>query len=445
MTQGDGKIQIVRFAMPVLLSQIFQQLYNTADALIVGRYLGDDALAAVSGSGTLVFMLVSFFIGTASGACVVISHFFGARDRDGVSSAIHTFITLAIMSGILLTIIGVTLTPTLLRWMNTAESVLPKAVSYFRWYFAGIIANSLYNACNGIMNALGDSRHPLYYLIVSSLTNIALDLLFIACFGWGVWAAALATVLSQTLSTVLCLIRLSGQDAYSPVRINRLGFDRSMLRRILQNGLPSGIQNSVIAFANVIVQTNINSFGATAMAGYGAYSKIEGFGFLPITSFTMAITTFVGQNLGAGERDRAKHGARFGIITAMILAEFIGIIIWFAAPRLIGLFTETQAVIDTGVTQCRTICLFYCLLAFSHAVAAVCRGAGHARVPMVIMLCCWCLLRVTYITLILRVIHDIRMIYLAYPITWTVSSVIYLIYFLRFDWTSGIDVGDDRR
>ena len=290
MTHGSPWRLIVSFAVPVLLSQIFQQLYNTADTLIVGRFLGDGALAAVSSSGPLIFLLISFFVGMTMGASVTISRYFGAGDHDSVSRAIHTNILVSMCSGILLTVCGVAFTPTILRWMGTDPEVLPEAISYFRYYFTGVLAVVLYNACKSIMNALGDSRRPLYYLILSSLINIALDLLFIAVFHWGVWSAAVATTISQAISMVLCLIHLSKKGMPYQLQWRKLRFDREMLGQMVRYGLPSGVQNSVIGLANVILQSNINSFGKLAMAGYGAYSKLEGFAFLPITSFTMALT-----------------------------------------------------------------------------------------------------------------------------------------------------------
>ena len=439
MTRGKPWRLITAFAIPVLLSQVFQQLYNTADALIVGRFLGDEALAAVSSSGTLIFLIISFFTGMSMGASVTISRYFGAGDYARVSRAIHTNVLLAILCGIVLTVFGVALTPTFLRWMGTDPDVLPEAISYFRYYFFGILAVVMYNTCKGIMNALGDSRRPLYYLILSSLVNIVLDLLFIAVFHWGVWSAAAATTISQAVSMVLCLIHLTKKGTIYQVRLRDLRLDREMLGQIFRYGLPSGVQNSVIGFANVIVQSNINSFGKLAMAAYGAYSKLEGFAFLPVTSFTMALTTYVSQNLGAGEYDRAKKGARFGIITSLLLAELIGVLMYLFAPQLTAIFTETPEVIALGVEQARTISLFYCLLAFSHAVASVCRGAGKAFVPMTIMLVFWCVVRITYITTVMHFVHDIQYIYWAYPITWSLSSVVYLIYYHFSDWVHGFE------
>lgn len=445
MTRGGVYSHILAFAMPVFLSQVFQQLYNTADTFIVGKFLGTEALAAVSSSGTLIFLLVSFFVGTAMGAGVVISRYFGAEDPENVSKAIHTNIAFGLASGAFLTVFGVVFTPTFLVWMKTDPDVLPQAIEYFRYYFYGAIAMVMYNVCRSIMNALGDSKRPLYYLIFSSLLNVVLDLLFVAVFRWGVWSAAIATVVSQTASVVLCMAHLLKKGNIYTVEFRKIRFDAMMLREIIRYGLPAGVQNSVIAFANVIVQTQINSFGKYATAAYGTHSKIEGFGFLPINSFTMAITTFISQNLGAKQYDRAKKGARFGILAGVLLAELIGTACFMLAPKLIGAFDSTPEVIAFGVRQERTVTLFYCLLAFSHCVAAVCRGAGKAFVPMVIMLSVWCVFRIAYIWFVMRYYGDIGLIYWAYPITWAISSVIYLIYYLRSDWIHGFDVSAAER
>ncbi|MBO4562008.1 MAG: MATE family efflux transporter [Clostridia bacterium] len=441
MTHGTPWKLILGFAVPVFLSQLFQQLYNTCDSLIVGHFLGTDSLAAVSSSGNLIFLVTSFFIGAMMGAGITISKYFGAKDLDSVSRAVHTELALAIVSGVVLTAVGVIFTPTFLRWMDTDPEIMDEAVSYFRVYFSGALSIVLYNAFKSIMNAVGDSRRPLYYLIFSSLLNIGLDLLFVGAFHWGVWSAALATTIAQTVSVLLCLVQFLKKDTVYCIDIKKLRFDGPILREVLRYGLPAGIQNSVIGFANVIVQKNINSFLKLATAAYGSYSKIEGFAFLPINSFTMALTTFIGQNLGAGEYERAKRGSRFGIISAVLLAEAVGLIIWIFSPVFISAFSKDPGVIALGVKQARTEAFFYCLLAFSHAVAAVCRGAGKAVVPMAVMLAIWCVLRVTYIEVMMHYIHEIQYIYWAYPITWGISSVIFLCYYLFSDWVHGFVKG----
>lgn len=434
LTEGTIWKNIIMFALPIFLGNVFQQLYNTMDSLIVGKFIDSDALAAVSSSGTLIFLLVGFFNGIALGAGVVISKYFGAKDYDEMQDAIHTDIAFGIVAGVILTVVGVIFTPQILVWMNTPQSVLPNSIVYFRTYFYGAIFVVLYNIFVGILQAVGDSRHPLYYLIFSSFVNVALDILFVAKLKLGVGSAALATVISQALSAILCFIRLIRYDTVYKVHPSKIRFHKIMLGKIISLGLPSGVQNSIIAFANVIVQTNINAFEKNAVAGCGAYSKIEGFAFLPITCFSMALTTFVGQNIGAKKYDRVKKGARFGIICSIILAELVGVIIFTLAPHLIALFNSEPEVIAFGTRQAKTEALFYFLLAFSHCIAGIMRGAGKATVPMFTMLLTWCGIRITYITIMVKIIPEIGVIFWAYPLTWSLSSIIFLIYFLKADW-----------
>lgn len=439
MTEGSIEKHLISFAVPLFLGNLFQQLYNTADSLIVGNFLGSEALASVSSSSNLIFLMIGFFNGIAVGAGVVIARAFGAGDKKALHTAIHTILAFGLVAGVVLTLLGVLLAPQILVWMGTPESILAGSVSYFRIYFLGSIPFVLYNICVGILQSVGDSRHPLYYLMISSVVNILLDLLFVAGFKMGVGSAAAATAISQLVSAALCFVRLCRTDDVYRVTLRDIRFDIPMLGKIIRNGLPAGCQNSIIAFANVIVQTNINAFGEIAVAGQGVYAKIEGFGFLPITCFAMALTTFISQNLGAGEYDRAKKGARFGILCSMAIAEIIGLAIFLGAPFLMWLFDRNPDVIASGVGRAQADCLFYFLLAFSHCIAGIMRGAGKASVPMVVMLISWCVIRVAYITVAIRFIPSIQIIYWAYPITWAISSVIFLVYFLKSDWLHAYD------
>ncbi len=427
------------FALPVFLGNVFQQLYNTFDAWCVGNYIGDDALAAVSSSGSLIFMMISFFNGVAMGAGVVIARLYGAKQYAAMKKAIHTAIAFGLVTGVLLTIAGVAFTPTILRWMGTPEEVLPQSISYFRYYFCGAIFTVMYNIFVGVLHAVGDSKHPLYYLIASTFINIALDMLFIAVLHMGVGSAAVATTIAQGISAFLCCIHLTRINAPYRVSLKQVRFDKKSLSDIVRYGLPSGVQNSVIALANVFVQSNINSFGKYAMAGCGSYSKLEGFAFLPVTCFTQALSTFVGQNLGAHKHDRVKKGVGFAILCSCVMAGVFGAIAYIFAPQLIGFFSETQEAIRFGTQHMRTICLFFFLLAFSHCMAGIMRGAGKATVPMFTMLASWCVLRVSYITVALKFVNKLTTVSWAYPLTWFVSSLILLIYFLKADWIHNFD------
>ena len=297
----------------------------------------------------------------------------------------------------------------------------------------------MYNIFVGILHAVGDSKHPLFYLMISTCVNIVLDLLFVGVFRMGVGSAAMATTISQGISAMLCCLRLMRVNEPYKLRIRSIRFDLPSLKTIIRFGLPSGVQNSVISIANVVVQTNINAFGDAAMAGCGSYSKLEGFAFLPVTCFTQALSTFVGQNLGAHKYDRVKKGVGFGIACSCLLAELIGICFYSFAPQLIGIFGGSEEVVDYGTRHMRTICLFFFLLAFSHCIAAIMRGAGKATVPMVTMLVCWCLIRVSYITIAVRYVNALTTVSKAYPITWTLSSIVFLIYFLKADWIHNFD------
>ena len=433
MSEGSIAKKIIYFAIPLFLGNLFQQLYNTADSLIVGNFLGSSALAAVASSGNLIFLLVGFFNGISVGAGVVIARFFGAHDHRRVHLSIHTTVALGIVCGIVLTILGVVFAPKILILMGTPQDVLPNSIIYFRVYFMGSLAFVLYNAFTGILQALGDSKHPLYYLIISSVINVVLDIVFITVFDMGVGGAALATIISQIVSAVLCFMHLIKLPTY-PLKVQQIRFDLPMLKLVIQNGLPAGIQNSIIALANVVVQSYINSFGQMAVAGCGAYSKIEGFGFLPITCFALAMTTFVSQNIGAKKYDRVKKGTRFGIICSLVLAQIIGMIIFIGAPFLIGLFDSTQDVRSYGTMQARTVTLFYFLLAFSHCIAGILRGAGKSMIPMIVMMIFWCVVRVLYISIALHLVHDIHLVFWAYPITWACSSIVFLWFYLFSSW-----------
>ena len=434
LTEGSIWKRMLMFALPVFLGNIFQQFYNTFDSWTVGNFLGDDALAAVSSSGSLIFMMIGFFNGVAMGAGVIIARCYGARDYETMRKVIHTDVALGLTSGIILTVAGVILTPTILSWMGTPDDVLPQSISYFRYYFCGAIFTVMYNIFVGILHAVGDSRHPLYYLMISSGINIVLDLVFVGVMRLGVGSAALATTISQGVSALLCCIRLMRCDAPYRLNLKKIRYHWDSFKQIISYGLPSGIQNSVIAFANVVVQTNINSFGKAAMAGCGTYSKLEGFAFMPITCFTQALSTFVGQNLGARKYDRVKTGVVFGITCSVVLSEVIGALMYGFAPQLIRLFNNQPDVINFGTRHIRCISLFFGLLALSHCIAGILRGAGKVNIPMFVMLGCWCVLRVTYISVALQYWNRLETVSFAYPITWFCSSVLFLIYFLKVDW-----------
>ena len=434
LIEGNAKIGMLKFAFPIFLGQVCQQLYNVVDAIVVGNYVGQNALAAVTSTGALIFLLVGFFGGMFSGVGVIISRYFGANDEKKIKKAVGTAVSFGLISGTILTIVGTLLTPTLLRLMGTPDNVFQDSSIYIRTYFTGILFVVMYNTACGIFQAVGDSKRPLYYLVISAVINVVLDILFVGFFNMGVIGAAIATVISQGTSAFLAFFRLARIDSIYKVTLKGICIEKSILKGMINIGLPSGIQNSVIAFANVVVQSSVNSFGAVVMAGNGAYIKLEGFAFIPVTAFSMAITTFVSQNIGAENFDRVKDGARFGIIFSCACAELIGLVIFVLAPYLISIFGNNPEVIAVGTQRAHLNALFYFLLSFSHCISGVLRGAGRSKIPMLTMLICWCLIRVSYIKIATHFINNVAVVFWAYPITWFLSSTVFLIYYKKSNW-----------
>ena len=430
LTHGDYRKKIIRFMIPILIGQFFQQMYNTADALIVGNYLNAESLAAVTSTSSLVFLIIGFCLGFSSGAGVIVSRHIGAKDDVQISRSVHTAVLLGLVIGVVTSLFGVFLADDLLRLMGTPANIIDRAALYLRIYFGGSIAVVMYNMLVGIVQAAGDSRHPLYYLVISSVLNIILDIIFISVFHMGVEGAASATVIAQSVSALLVLRQLlTAQDA-TRVQLSKLRFDPENLRGILRFGFPTAVQDSVIDLSNVLIQSYINSFGSAAVAGIGASTRAEGFGFLLITAFSIAVTTFISQNIGAGEYERARKGIRFTLLTSIVMIEAVGLIMFCFAPYIISAFSRSPEVIAFGTGRMRVCSLFYCLVGFSHISSAVMRGAGRPNVPLIVMLGCWCAVRVLILMTIGQTVHDIRLVYWIYPFTWALSSFVY-IFFLR--------------
>lgn len=434
LTEGKISKSIILFALPIFFGNLFQQLYNVVDSLVVGNVLGKEALAAVSSSASLIFLIVGFIHGIFMGAGVTISQYFGAKNDEDLTMAVHTTIAFAFLAGIMISLLGVGLSPWLLRLMGTPSDVLPQAITYLRLYFAGSMAIVMYNACMGIFQAVGDSRRPLYYLIIAAVLNVILDILFVVVLDFGVGGVAVATIISQFTSAIIAFTKLTRINSNYKIFIKKIKIHADTLKKLLKIGLPTGVQNSMIAFANVIVQANINQFGAIAMAGNGSYTKIEGFAFMPIISFSVALTTFIGQNLGAKKYERVESGVRFGLISGVAMSQVVGIIIWILAPYLIALFNSDPGVIEQGVMRAKIIAPFYFLLATTHCISGILRGAGKTYVPMIIMLVSWFLIRISYITIMVNIIPDIRVVHWAYPLTWFISSAALIIYYKKSDW-----------
>ena len=434
MTEGSIAKNIIFFAIPLLWGNIFQQMYNVADTLIVGNYIGNEALAAVSSSSNLIFLMVGLFQGFGLGGGVLVARFFGAAAYNRLKRAMHTAIAFGLICGVVLTGMALVVAPQILRLIGTPPTVLPRSLTYFRIYFLGSVGFVMFNMQMGILQSLGDSRHPVMFLAAASVTNIALDLLFIRVLGFGVGGAAAATAISQFMSAVLCMRQLMRNPPECRLYLREIRLDKEMLGQILKNGIPAGLQNSLVAISNVFIQSNINKFGEMAMAGCGSYTRVEGFAFIPVMCFTQAIVTFVGQNLGAGKKDRAFKGAAAGTGFAMVFAAMIGVAVYFFAPILIGAFGGAPEAVAIGIRESHIAPLFFSLVAYSHCMAAVQRGAGRSFVPMLVLMICWCLARVVYISIAIRFIFKLEVVFWAYPITWSLSSIVFTIIFLRRKW-----------
>lgn len=431
MTEGNIRRKMLGFALPILAGYFFQQLYNTVDALIVGNYLDADALAAVTSTASYTYLMIGFVAGFATGAGIIIARHIGAEHPEQTEKAVHTAVALGGIFSIVMTAIGMLATPGILRLMGTPESVFDRSCRYLQVYFAGATALVMYNMFVSILQASGESRFPLLCLVASSLTNIVLDILFIAVFHMDVEGAALATVISEILSMVLVGAKLLRSRDSIRIIPRRIRLDGENLRYIIRYGFPTAMQGCVIDLSNMLIQSYINSFGRDAMAGIGASIKMEGFMFLPVTAFSMALTTFVSQNMGAGKMNRVREGAKFGLLCTAGLLLLFGAVAYFLAPGMIALFNSDPVIIRFGAGRTTTCAFFYCLCGFSHTASALMRGLGKPMTPMVVMLVCWCAVRVIVLFTLGQVLHEIWLIYWIYPFTWTLSSIVYLLEFRK--------------
>lgn len=434
MTEGVIWKQLIAFAIPLLLGNLLQQLYNTVDSIVVGQFIGSDALAAVSSSNSLINMVIGMFLGIATGAGVIISQYYGARNEKKMQDAVHTAITLCFIGGVILIVVGIAFSPMILRLMGTPENVMVNSVVYFRIFFAGSLFNLTYNMAAGILRAVGDSKNPLYFLAASSITNIILDILFVVVGGMGVEGVAYATVIAQALSMVLCLRTLSKTDDIYKLNLKKLSLKPAMVKMILVTGLPTGLQHSIISLSNVIVQANINAYGAMAMAGFGSYLKIDGFAQLPMQSFCLAATTFTGQNIGARKPDRVKKGIGQNIAICLIYVGIVSVVLYTYAPQLISIFSTESEVIRYGTIAMRLIIPFYAILPIHQVLMGTMRGAGKTMVSMVISVGNMCVLRMIYINLLVPFFPSYEAVMLCYPITWIGTVLLDVLYIWKGNW-----------
>lgn len=436
MTEGSIIRHLVVFAAPLLVGNIFQQLYNTVDTWVVGKYVSNEAFSAVGTVGPIINMLIGFFLGLSSGAGVVISQYYGAGRTEEVRKTVHTSLMMTILLGLLFTGLGIALIPGMLALMNTPAEVIPESTAYLTIYFAGVLVLMLYNMGAGILRAVGDSTRPFYYLVVSAVINTVLDLVFVLRFDMGVAGVAWATIIAQGISAVLTLITLLRSDSCIRVSLRALRIHFDMLQKIIRVGIPAALQMAVTSFSNVFVQSYINYFGADCMSGWTAYGKIDTLLMLPMQSLALASTTFVGQNLGLGKVDRAKRGVRIALALSLVTAVILMIPVMAFAPSLVAFFNEKTTVVEYGTMFLRYISPFYILCCFNQIYSGALRGAGNTRAPMVIMLASFVVFRQIYLFVLTHFIaNTILPVSMGYPAGWLVCSLLTYLYYRRADLT----------
>lgn len=434
LTKGSIVKAIILFSVPLLIGNLFQQLYNAVDSYVVGNYVGKVALAAVGASTPIINMLIGFFMGISTGAGVVIAQFFGAGDLSKMKKAIHNSIALTLVIGVVLTVVGLVFNDPILKAIGVPSDVFSEASTYLSIYFWSLIFVMIYNMGSGILRSVGDSKRPLYFLIFSSVINIVLDFLFVKNFGFGVAGAGYATLIAQAISAIMVMyVLMKTEDSYKVV-LKDIKFDKEILLKIIKIGLPTGFQQSIVSLSNVIVQSYINVYGASVIAGYSVTIKIDGFVNLPLQAFNMAITTFVGQNIGAKQYNRVKKGAYITTFLAMVTIGFFVVIMYFFGRDFIALFNQEKDVIDAGRLMQLTFLPFYIFLPINQVINGVLRGAGRSAVPMYVMIFSFVFLRQIYLFLVTKVTSDVVYVFLGWPTTWVVCSLIFIVYFFKVQW-----------
>ncbi len=435
ITEGVIWKQLLIFFFPILLGTFFQQLYNTADAMIVGKYVGKEALAAVGGTtGVLINLLVGFFVGLSSGATVLISQHFGARRDQAVSDTVHTAAAMALLGGLIITVLGLIFSPALLRLMGTPADVMDYSVTYIRIYFGGVIFSLIYNIGTGILRAIGDSRRPLYFLVASCMTNIVLDVVLVLGFDMGVAGAALATVFSQMVSAVLVVLTLTRSQRSYQLQLRKIRLHMNLLSGILRIGLPAGLQSVLYSLSNVIIQASVNGFGTDTVAAWTAYGKLDGLFWMTVSAFGVAITTFVGQNFGARRFDRMKRSVWVCLGMAVIATVILSGVLLTCGEFLYRAFADDENVIRLGMDILRLLVPFYGTYLCIEILSGAVRGTGDSLVPTLMTLFGVCLMRVVWLWGVAPRFGALDMVLICYPITWTLTSALFLIYYLRGRW-----------
>ena len=435
ITEGVIWKQLLIFFFPMMLGTFFQQLYNTVDAVIVGQYVGKEALAAVGGStGTLINLLVGFFVGLSSGATVIISQYYGAYRPAETSLAVHTATALGIAGGVVFMVVGLIVSPLALTIMSTPADIFDHALSYIRIYFLGMVFNLVYNMGAGILRAVGDSKRPLYFLIFSTLLNVVLDLLFVVALNLGVNGAAIATILCQAVSAVLVMYILMRSDDVYRVRLRDIRFSLPILRDIVRIGLPAGLQSVIYNVSNIIVQATINSFDTNVIAAWTANGKIDGIFWMIMGAFGTATTTFSGQNFGAQKYDRIRRCVRVCGLMAFGAAALISTVVLVFGPLIFRIFTSDEGVIESGMQIIHALAPFYFTYVCVEVISGTVRGAGDSFWPMIITCFGVCVGRILWILFVVPQYHTIEMLVWGYPISWALTSVLFIIYYLQGGW-----------
>lgn len=433
ITEGVIWQQLLLFFFPILFGTFFQQLYNTVDAVIVGQFVGKEALAAVGGTtGTLINLFVGFFIGLSSGATVTISQYYGAKRPAQVSLAVHTAIAFSLTLGGFMMVIGIFGAPFALRAMGTPEAIMKHALSYIRIYFIGIIGNLIYNMGSGILRAVGDSKRPLYFLIAGCITNILLDMLFVIHLDMGVIGAAVATIISQAVSAILVVLTLIRTTESYKLVFSKLRMDISMVKRIVQVGFPAGLQSVMYNSSNIIIQSSVNLLGTDTIAAWTAYGKIDSVYWMIINAFGISITTFVGQNYGANKPERVKRGIRVCLAISAGATLALSVLLYFAGYYIFCLFTNDAAVLDKGMEILRFLVPTFITYVAIEIYSGSLRGIGDCWIPMILTCLGVCALRVVWILTAVPLHRTIKMIIFSYPLTWSVTTILFFIYFHFF-------------
>ncbi|MBQ8431411.1 MAG: MATE family efflux transporter [Clostridia bacterium] len=432
MTHGNIVRHLLTFAFPLLLGNIFQQLYNMVDTWVVGNYVSNEAFSAVGSVGPIINTLIGFFSGLSSGAGAIISQFYGAKKEDKVQEAVHTAVLMTLLLGVIFTGVGLLITPYMLRLMKTPAEVFPESQAYLGIYFAGILGLMLYNIGAGILRAVGDSKRPFYFLVVTAIMNTVLDLVFVLVFDMGVEGVALATIIAQATSAVLVLVTLMRSANCVRLSLRRLRIHWEMLQKIIRVGIPAALQMSITSFSNVFVQSYVNYFGPDFMAGWTAYAKIDQLALLPMQSIALASTTFVGQNLGSGQDKRAQKGLGTALWLSLACTGVILIPIMLFAPYLVTFFNGKAEVIEYGTTLLRVISPFYLLCCVNQVLAGALRGAGNSRAVMFILLPSFVVFRQIYLFVMANYIcNEFIPIAMAYPAGWILATSLLCLYYYK--------------